>query len=217
MKNTNFKTKFVAKMAVIVVLLLSTIVLNSCVYIGISESELNSHKEFLEFVQSFNSINDKNIASFISFDFDNNDKVQNKVYEYHLEIRRYPFIETGNYDKYSDLAIVQMYFYLYYEKENIRENEYQIMCSYSTKEFNFYQNSNLQLVLAEGDPRDTTYKQHNRDNFNYYVHTQKYQLLADGKNVMNIYVSSTLQPTQEQLDEICQLLMDNIVIINTEG
>lgn len=212
MKNT----KFVAKITVILILLLSTIVLNSCAHIGISEGKLQSHKEFLEFVQSFNSINDKNIASFISIDFDNNDKIQNKVYEYHLEMRRYPFIETGDYDKYSDLAIVRMYFYLIYEKENIQENEYQIMCSYSTKEFNFYQNSNLQLVLSDGESRDTVYKQNNSDNLDYYVYTQKYQLLTDGKNVMDIYVSSTLQPTQKQLDEICQLLLDNIVIINTE-
>ena len=82
---------------------------------------------------------------------------------------------------------------------------------------NFYQNSNLQLVLSDGESRDTVYKQNNSDNLDYYVYTQKYQLLTDGKNVMDIYVSSTLQPTQKQLDEICQLLLDNIVIINTEG
>ena len=220
MKKTNFKinqTKLIARMMLIVLLCTNTFLLNSCSSIGFSEETLNSHKEFVEFVETFNSQNDGTVSTFISFDFDKNNQIKSKSYKYHLEIRRYAYMDTGEYDKYTEQAIIWMYFYLDDKKESITENEYQIMCVYSAKDFNFYQNDNFKLIHADGEQRDTVFKQSHSENLNYYVHTQKYTMSTDGKDIMSIYISSIAEPTQEKLDEISQLLMDNIVIINTEG
>ena len=81
-----------------------------------------------------------------------------------------------------------MYFYLDDIKENITENEYEIMCVYSTKDFNFYQNDNYKLICADEEQRDIIYKQTHCANLDYYSHTQKYILSTDEKNIMSIYI-----------------------------
>ena len=44
-----------------------------------------------------------------------------------------------------------------------------------------------------------------------------YQIQINGNDEVRVDITSENELTKEKLDEICQLLMDNMVIINTEG
>ena len=76
--------KLVAKIMLLVLLFYSTIVLNSCSYIRLRQADFNSHKEFVEFLKTYNSKHDKNVSTFISFNFDDDDTIEKS---YHVYLR----------------------------------------------------------------------------------------------------------------------------------
>jgi hypothetical protein len=51
----------------------------------------------------------------------------------------------------------------------------------------------------------------------YYNYLYTYQIQINGNDEIKVQIASKNELPQEKLDEICKLLMDNIVIINTEG
>ena len=210
---TNTVKQILSKVMVVVLLAVSVLTLSSCSYVRFSGGTFTSHKEFEQFLIHFNSVNDGEVSTFISFDFDKNNQIQNKQYEYHIEVLDRPLIKEDINDKFAKQVLVKMFFYL-----NDNETcEYQIMCVYSAKGLNFYQDDDYKLIPAEDGKEDIVYKQNSGDLTDKYISVQKYVLCIDHSELMEIYISSTAEFTQEKLDQICEILMDNIVIINTEG
>ena len=220
MKKHFFETKrikLIARVMLVIILIVSVNMLNACNYVRLEDISLTSHKEFVEFVEKFNSKTDKDISSFISFDLDKNNNITNKSYSIHLELISPNYIKDDIFDKYTELAIVKMFFYFNDTQSGVIKNEYEVICVYCANDLNLRQNDSYKLMRSGGEQRDSLYIQLHSDNLDHYLYTYKYAVSTGGEEVMNIYISSILESTQEKLDEICQLLLDNIVIINTEG
>ena len=229
MKNTN-KTKLVARLMLVVVLVVSTLTLFSCggpnifgYYRAERNCEYSSHQEFKSFVEKYNSKNDGTVSTFVSFDFDSIDIVSDRSYYWGIVANLNEYVDDTIFDKYQDYLSIRMKFYVDELKENgeLMKKAYQIFCLYSTKtlDYIFDKNDNITLNLIDdlgGASLPGIYDKYNPYDENYnYIDT--YVLNVNGTEFMKIYISALdTNISREKLNEICQLLMDNIVIINTE-
>lgn len=228
MKNENLKlnkTKLVARLMLVIFLLTSTLVLTSCP--GGYGSRVNrtilfdTNEDFVKFIDNYNSKNDASIYTFVAFDFDNCEQV--KLYKYELNTMWKAGYDINKmYDKnHSESFRCNAIFH-------IDEINAQIQCKYSTKDYNFYQNDNMSFEFIESyqafapdgvreeyaDQRTFNFATLNYDK--YYEYMYIYQIRINGKEEVTVKITSEKEISGEKLDEIVQLLMDNIVIINTE-
>ena len=204
-----------------------------------------THDELVEFVEKYNSKNDGVVYTFVSFDFDDNSEIDVFKYQFHTIWTLKRSIIT-NETKYADMYdkdhskgfnfgcefIVYMY-----------DNSAQIICEYVTSEENFYQYDDMNIEFVEkysfdelaNDKKKMYEKYSNYDELledfaekrtldkntleygNYYAYKYVYQVNINNTRrvTANIFTESEL--SQAKLDEIAKLLLDNVVIINTEG
>ena len=232
MKNQNLKlnkTKLIAKLMIVVILLTSTMTLASCggpnifgYYNAQRSGSYYSHKEFQNFIEKYNSKNDGFAATFVSFDLDSNAIVGEKHYEWFIVANLNKYIDDMIFDKYQDYLGIGMTFYIneLNKGQEVIGNAYQIWCLYATRvlDYNFDENDSITLsVLEDLEYRPSFNKIYNPyDKVYNYINT--YVLNINGIEFMKISISALdKEISSEKLDEITQLLMDNIVIINTEG
>ena len=204
-----------------------------------------THDELVEFVEKYNSKNDGSVYTFVSFDFDDNSEIDVFEYQFHTIWTLKRSIIT-NEEKYADMYDKDhskgfdfgCEFILY-----MVDNSAQIICKYGTTEEKFYQHDDINIEFIEkcsfDELANNKEKMHEKysnydellEDFaekrtldknifeygNYYAYKYVYQININNipRVTVNIFTESELN--QEKLDEICQLLMDNIVIINTEG
>ena len=217
-KNTNLKlnkTKLLARLMVVVILLASATVLSSCFSIGGETScvfMFYSHNEFAEFINKYMSNKqDRFVPTFVSFDFDDIDYIKVDKYSVGTSQNRSKNILTGQVELESVYDATHnngfgctMTFFMddYLENGERVENAYKITCTFLTKaEYNFYQNDPIHMEFSSTN--DTkSYK--------------GYFCINDIREV-EFLIDCEYETPQERIDEITQLLMDNIVIINTEG
>ena len=125
-------------------------------------------------------------------------------------------------------------------------NTYKITCLFGTKDdYNFYQDDdisinfkviynfeNIEEIFRDSDELKKRYHDikyfkdcfadltsFNRESLSYdkyYNYLYVYNIQVNGVNEIEVQIASETELTQEKLDEITKLLMDNIVIINTE-
>ena len=213
MKTLN-KIKLVARLMLVVILLASATVLSSCFSIG---GETNcvftfySHNEFAEFINNYMSNKqDRFVPTFVSFDLDDIDYIKVDKYSVGTSQNRSKNILTGEvklesvYDATHDDGFgYTMTFFMddYLENGEKIENTYKITCTFITKaEYNFYQNDAMRIEYL---------------NLNDLKQYKGYFCINDIREV-EFLIDCEYETTQKRIDEITQLLMDNIVIINTE-
>ena len=240
------KTKLIARVMLLVLLLASTLTLTACPgWNGEVNRTItfNSHDELLQFVEKYNSKNDGFVYTFVSFDFSEDSGLE--VYEYSFdtiwEIKRSLITDEISYaemyDKDHNKGFGCEFIF------HIDEISTQIKCLYGVNDdYNFYQYDEMSIEFIDSyqvnDKWD--YEIHNkyfsssnniRDEFadlrtfdtntmshsRYYDYMYMYQIKIGGKDEIRVQITSKGELEQEKLDEICQLLLDNIVIINTEG
>ena len=220
--NRSAISKITARVMLVVLLLTSALSFSAC---GKGWGEFSgyyySHAEFVEFVKEYNSINDGEVLTFLSIDLD--DIPCYKAYEI-SGVTRTQNNKFLIYDKYISNGVgVIIYIYLDDVDENgaVIENAYQIVCVNTNSKHKYYAIDGLALFDSVDDkPIYVQYE--DRDVFhnpteNTYNYIETYHLSANGNAVMQITIASLeKEMSQEKLDEICKLLMDNIVIINTE-
>ncbi len=225
--------KLISKALLVIILATSVLSLSSCGGPNIfgyynnqsCSEEYYSHKEFQNFIEKYNSKNDGFVATFISFDFDSNENITNKCYRWGKQLKLNKYFDVM-FDKYQDYIGIGMYFYMngFDEKGDLVDNKYQIFCVYSYGKINFNFDKNDEIVLMKFDENSTPiYFNELKSMYFYnptsltYNYAQSYCLNVNGIKIMEISIASLDETiSQEKLDEICQLLMDNIVIINTE-
>ena len=229
MKNANYKTKLI-----VLILLICTVMLmfSSCFLRaggqGEREAVYYSHEEFLEFIKKYNSKNDGFVSTFISFDFDEIDIVGYKRYAWGMVANLKCFVDDPIYDKYQDDGMgINIIFYINDVDYNgvIIENAYQILCTYASNHVNYnYSQGELSMILYDNSLNQPHYFNYLKSDSLYnpneleYHYIETYELKVNEDTVMQISVASLKESlSQDELDEICQLLLDNIVIINTEG
>ena len=217
MKNTNLKlnkTKLVARLMLVILLLTSTTILSSCFSIGGETScvfTFYSHEEFAEFIEEYvSNKQDRFVPTFVSFDLDDIDYIKVDKYSVGTSQKRSKNILTGEvelesvYDAtHNDGFGYTMTFFMddYLENGEKVENAYKITCTFLTKaEYNFYQNDTMRIEYLKLN--DLKYK--------------GWFCVNDIREI-EFSIDCARETSQERIDEITQLLMDNIVIINTEG
>lgn len=207
----------------------------------------NSNAELLDFVEEYNSKNDGFVYTFISFDFDNHEDVNIYEYTFRgvWSVVYNPFNKRDDnyrkiYDKDRSNGLPFDCKYVFYMDDICA----QVICEYETpKDYNFYQ-SDIELIeLVEAysfNELDNDNKKRfdiygHYENFledfadvrsripetseyeNYYSYMYIYRISINGTDEISIKLCTENKLNQEKLDEICQLLLDNLVIINTEG
>lgn len=217
--------------ALLILLCTVTLMFNSCFLRAGGKAEMHevfySHEEFLEFIKKYNSKNDGFVSTFISFDFDEIDIVGYKRYEVGMIAKLKRFVDDSIYDKYQDDGMgINMIFYINDVDYNgvITENAYQILCTYASDHVNYnYSQRELSMILYDNSLKQPHYFNYLKSDALYnpseleYNYIETYELKINEDTVMQISIASLKENlSQDELDEICQLLMDNIVIINTE-
>ena len=250
------KIRFIAKMMLLVILISTTFSMSSCLVKGkVNRSFFfNSHGEFLEFVEKYNSKNDGDVFTFVSLDFDDSDIVNlyscklgttgEVIHSYVTEYRKFVELYDKNHSENNGFAF-KATFYLSDPSlsRNLSNNEYQIKFYYCIKDYNFYQNDEIVMDLVGCyhiddctygfDGLDSYYgiRYYDRDCFadertfqdhgayyeTYYDLIYMYDINVNGENIARVEIASQTAISAEKLGEICQLLLDNLVIINTEG
>ena len=216
MKNTNSKTintKLIAKMVLVAILLMNTAMLSSCFYIGGISSDsftFYSHSEFAEFLQEYTSNKQNRFTpTFISFDFDDIDYIDVDHYNVSTIVERKRNIITKEVVEESifesthnaDFSCRMIFFMVmddYLENVGKLENTYRIECRFYTNlQYNFYQNDPMYI-----------------ENFSLYGLKYIGYLCINDIREVEINIDCEYPTSQEKIDEITKLLMDNIVVIN---
>lgn len=227
MKNTNFKTKLIARVMLVILLISGVLPLGSCNGGWGSTVDKTvsfaSNDEFIDFIERYNSKNDGFVYTFIDFNF--SDSSQIKMYRYDLHTAwksGYGLDKMYDDDHSQDNGFsCEMIFHM-------NEFNAQIQCKYSTKNYNFYQNDNISLEFVDSykayapdgvhkewaDLR--TFNFETLDYDEYYDYMYVYQISINEKEEVTVKITSENEILREKLDEIVQFFIDNIVIINTE-
>ena len=219
------KFKLISMIGIImVVVILSSVVLSSCAFfVGDVDwvkhtKTFKSHIEFANFIQEYNSKNDANVSSFISFDFDN---YQGELDKYYNFFTRASYTAKDLYDKNTIDTNVKILFYF----DN--EIKYKIKCSYTKPNKTIFYKDDFEIKILNEDEMSGEYsiksvdyqdeRLSNNEGEKSYDFVYSLALLINGEFEMSIKISSIEEASEEKLEEIVQMLMDSIVIINTEG
>ena len=217
--------KLVAKILLLVLLLTTTFNFVACSMI-VHDWEVYSHDEFVKKIEEFNRINDGSVDTFISFDFDSNEDITKKMYAMQAVANSFKTRIIGLVDILDPSYTIYQVFYL---KQEDNSNEYaykiKINCDSSdTYDYNFTEDDKIEIVKLDNHP--CGYDHNNKEYEEsliigapilMYNYCYEYGLYVNDVEIGCIHISSIDETSEEKLDGICQLLLDNIVIINTEG
>ena len=245
--NKTNKTRLIARGMLLVLLITSAFSFTGCFSGKSKNMRFfDSHNELLEFIEKYNSKNDGFVYTFISFDFENNNGVEPYLYGLTTiwtnrrslidDERKYVNIYDKDHSKGHSFNGEIIF--------HIDELSVQVRCNYNTrKDYNFYQNDEKLIEYSENysfielDSNSTKMLEiySNHDEFlksfadvrsrnqetleyeQYYSYMVKCYIKINGKYEVSVEILSDEELSQEQLNSIESLLLDNIVIINTEG
>ena len=234
MKNqkTKFnKSKLAARVMLVILLITSAVGLFGC-YFGatiVYNWEVNMHDEFVAEIEKYNSVNDGFINTFISFDLDKNEDVSKRIYQFYTITNNGGVNKFGLCDKICSFWNIGLMFYLKSNIENSDHNEhaYKIICSYDNVEYTFSEYDKIEIKQNNTDKcgckreLDMYYHEHlGYSSFEIedkiYTNAYYFEMLVNDVKFACIHISSIEEASEEKLNEIIQMLLDNMVIINTE-
>ena len=242
-KKTNAVKQILAKVMIVTILIVGVIFLTACNGGGGRVHriiEFKSNDDFLSFIKEYNSQNDGFVYTFTIFDFNVEDNIT--LYRYNLStiwaLNRFSDGYAKMYDKDHSKGFGFGCEIIYH----IDKINTQIRCSYGTRDdYNYHQEDEKVIKFLNSINKDDVLAGNMYDFFTsdeqfskafadlrtfdveildyreYYNYLYTYQIQINGNDEIKVQIASKNELPQEKLDEICQLLMDNIVIINTEG
>lgn len=230
-KGLMFMKRFFALMLV-TLLITSVLMLTSCVW-GPTiayEWQVESHSEFVEEIEKFNSTNDEYISTFISFDLDENENISKQIYHFNTIANKSAVNKYGLCDKICSTFDIDI---MYYIRSNIENAEYQdyaylVGCYYRDVSFNFSAQDNIEIKRCntyEGEYSDRQCSHAYEDQKYFgsidsdtfiYNHTYHYEIFVNDTEVACIHISSIDETSEEKLNEIINMLYDSLVVLNTE-
>ena len=231
MKNTNFKTKFIARIMLLVLLLASVSSFTSC---GVSPYywEGHTHKEFANYIENYNSKHDLYVDTFISFDLDDNEEISKRIYWIFTlaSSKAHSFAKKHGYlcDKHEDDFGYCILFYLKEYGESAYDYAYKIKCLFPDVDFNYSEDDNIKIVKLSEDSANSNNDNSHHDSYfedlvgsllrqteEIYNYAYYYAVYVNDTKVCRINISSIDKANEEKLDEIIQMLSDSMVILNT--
>ena len=223
MKNTNLKldkTKLVARLMIVILLLTSALTLASC-GIFAYEWETYSHEGFVSKVNEYNSIHDIYVDTFISFDLDSNEEVSERIYYFRSGLKK-KMHDKILYDIYNKSYDVAQVFYLNSDKY---EHAFKITCKYGRIKNNITEEDKIEIKSLskhfDCESGEMYYQASleidNREEANrIYEHIYRYEIYVNDVNIGCVHISCIEEATEEKLNEIIQMLSDSLVVLNTE-
>ena len=222
MKNQKMKfnkSKLSARVMLVILLVASAVGLFGCYFGPILDYNwgVNTHDEFLEEIERFNSVNDGAVNTFISFDLEDYEDVSYTYYSLSTKANDSLVHKKGLCDEVCVLG-VGIYICLKSDIENNEHSDhaYRVKFDYGGYH-NFSQDDIIEIRYnknpnCEGIWEDAWY--HDSiiyHNFYYYA------MFVNNIQIACIHISSIEEASEEKLNEIIQMLLENMVIINTEG
>ena len=224
--------KKIISILLITILIASVFTLTSCGFVEY-DWEFNSHEEYVNYIDNYNSLHDLYVETFISFDLDDNENVTKSVY-YIFEIidsKAKGFIQKNGYlcDMYSDGLAKILIYYLKGEGEAHSDYAYKIKCNFSKVPFNFTSDDEIKIEESSctyysesSSLRNDEFYEDSlitisgpKDEDLIYNHVYHYSLYVKDTIVCCIHISSIEEASQEKLDEIIQMLYESLEVINT--
>ena len=228
MKKQHFKInkdEFVTRVIIFIFLITSTVGLFGC-YFGPTisyEWNVQTHVEFVEEIEKFNSLNDGVVNAFISFDLDNCEDISEKYYQFSAVANKGAVNKYGLCDKFSHGPLyIDLVYYLKSNVENDEHNEhaYKIHCSYGDVQYNFSEDDKIEIQNNMthncGDVHEDHYYGMRTSKNMIYNNVYLYEFFVNDVRFACIHISSIGEASEETLGEIIQMLLDSIVILNTE-
>ena len=214
MKNINFKTKLIARIMLLVLLLTSALTLTACPGYGHRTAEFTcySYDEMLEYATQHKVEFESDACIFLLFDIDKYDNISTKSYtgatmwyDGWSEFLKLPENDkiADNHWRFSITSRFQMD--KVSEDGMIVEDVYEIVCGYAGRVSIDEIKENTSGILIRNI--NSTYS----TELNRYV--SFYSVFVDGNNSIEIYINHQHEATQEELDAIVQIFIDNAVII----
>lgn len=232
MKNQVFKsnnTEFIARIMLIVILLIGTFSFTSC---GIRPRmyEVYTHEEFAKQIETYQSLHDLYVDTYISFDLDDNDEVSKSVYSTLImsdsNARRFEKKQGFTCDLYTDGLGIR---FLYYLKSDSHEYAYKIKCFFSRFEYNFTENDRIEILSStytkctdnSDFPNDYKYEETMQydppEDAAIYNHTYHYSLYVNDLEMCCIHISSIEEVSEAKLNEIIQVMSESLVVMNAKA
>ena len=192
--------------------------------------EFDTHKEFVEKIEKYNSINDGFVNTFISFDLDSNSEITKRIYSFLTEVSNKRIAQKyGVYDINADYFRVSLVFYL---QSNINDEKfnglaYKIRCEYAPVKYNFSDCDKIEIKPTEivnciSIKRDMYYQESLSQEYDYrkeenkiYVQSYHFDILVNEKKYGCVHISAIDNSDDTKIEEIRQMLMDSLVILNT--
>lgn len=191
---------------------------------------VESHREFVEKIGDFNSKHDEFVNTFISFDLDEQENVSNGIYYFVTLANNLNAEIFGVRDKICNTFDVYITYYLKSDTEDAEysDHKYQVACYYRDKPFNFSEQDKIEIRKSTSNDGvnpseqcnlialDGLYSETLFGDKYYYKNLYHYEIYANDKKVACIHISSVDETNEEKLNEIIRILLDSIVIINSE-
>ena len=215
MKNENFKTKLISGIMFLLLLLTSVLALTSCPGYGHRTAEFTcySYDEMLEYATQHKVEFESDPCIFLLFDIDKYDNISTKSYtgatmwyDGWSEFLKLPENDkiADEHWRFSVSSSFQMDKVL--EDGTVVNNAYDIECHYAgfadTDEIKGTTSGILNRVI------NSTY---------YFTELNRYMsfysVFVDGNSAIEININHQYEATQEELDAIVQIFIDNAVII----
>ena len=223
------KSKLAARVMLVILLITSAVGLFGC-YFG-SEVDygwhVETHEEFLQEIEEFNSVNDGAVNTFISFDLDSNEVVSDAYYELSTRANNAIIGEFGLHDKVCNLSITIIY-YLKSEIENDDHNEHAYKINIGYGGYHKFSEQDKIEIRQNMSPNcagmwedawymEEGYLDTSKGEYMIYKNAYHYNIFVNDTPIACIHISSIEEASEEKLEEIINMLSDSMVIINTEG
>lgn len=212
------RTKFWAKIMLLVFLVTNALVFVSC---GIFkyEWEVYSHEEFVRKVNEYNSVHNIYVDTFISFDLDSNEEVFERIY-YFIAGTKKKMRDKTLYDIHNNFYRITEVFYLNSDEQ---EHAYKITCKYDRLQNNFTIEDTIEIKSLSSHfacEYDDQYYQasleRDFDKVKIYEYIYRYEIYINNVKSGCIHISSIEEANEEKLDEIIKMLSDSLVVLNLE-
>ena len=178
-----------------------------------------THREFIEEIEKFNSLNDGSVDTFISFDLDENKDVSKIYYKMSTIANTAVINKFGLHDKVCDTVGVEIICYL---KSNIEDDghseyAYKILFGYGGNR-KFSNQDKIEIRQETTCPQLRSHDLFYENDTTRLVYKNRYcyRMYANDNGIASIHISSVDEASEEKLNEIIQMLYDSLVIINTE-
>lgn len=216
----------------VALLIVSVFFLTSCVFGAIIsfDWEVESHSQFIEKIEKFNRTHDEFVNTFISFDLDENENVSKSIYHFVTVANKSVVQRLGLCDKVCRTFDVYIMYYLRSDIEDTEHSDhaYQIGCYYRDKPFNFSEQDKIEIKKCKtydgNEPSercsyeyiDFIYSEILYSNKFLYNNIYHYEMFVNDTKCACIHISSFDEESEEKLNEILQMLLDSMVVLNTE-